>query len=206
MRCQGACKPGSVSRTVSPRLPCMETVSGMAAIPLGDMLPCRSSNQPGRSGFETTRRASRRIAPIRSCSRWGLPCRLPLPEARCALAAPFHPCLWDGSQVGGLLSVALSLNKGPKPPARRALPATFVSWSPDFPRHACASRGCPAPWRDRGSRVGPQGEGLVLTSRAHQGRGGGRCRAGAAVRTGAPRLRRRHRCRSGEGASGAGRR
>jgi len=32
---------------------------------------------------------------------------LPLPEARCALAAPFHPC--RGRSRGGLFSVALSL-------------------------------------------------------------------------------------------------
>jgi hypothetical protein len=36
--------------------------------------------------------------------------------------------------IGGLLSVALSLGFGRKCPARRALPATLVSWSPDFPR------------------------------------------------------------------------
>ncbi|EAT10957.1 hypothetical protein RED65_03040 [Oceanobacter sp. RED65] len=31
--------------------------------------------------------------PIWSCSEWGLPCRVPLPDARCALTAPFHPYL-----------------------------------------------------------------------------------------------------------------
>jgi hypothetical protein len=31
------------------------------------------------------------IAPIRFCSRRGLPCRGTLPPARCALTAPFHP-------------------------------------------------------------------------------------------------------------------
>ncbi len=29
--------------------------------------------------------------PIWSCSEWGLPCRVVLPPARCALTAPFHP-------------------------------------------------------------------------------------------------------------------
>ena len=37
-------------------------------------------------------RKSIRAAPIWSCVRRGLPCRLPLPETRCALTAPFHPC------------------------------------------------------------------------------------------------------------------
>ena len=42
----------------------------------------------------------------------------PLPAARCALAAPFHPCLFlaplaGSSDIGGLLSVALSLGSPP---------------------------------------------------------------------------------------------
>src|SRR5471030_2056190 len=43
---------------------------------------------------------------------------LRLPVARCALAAPFHPCLFlaplaGRSDIGGLLSVALSLGSPP---------------------------------------------------------------------------------------------
>jgi hypothetical protein len=38
--------------------------------------------------------------------------------------------------IGGLLSVALSLSLTVNGQARRALPATLVSWSPDFPRQA----------------------------------------------------------------------
>ncbi len=38
----------------------------------------------------------------------------PLPAARCALTAPFHPCrLWLSPKAGGLLSVALSLGSPP---------------------------------------------------------------------------------------------
>ena len=37
-----------------------------------------------------------------------------LPGARCALAAPFHPCLFLANEdIGGLLSVALSLGSPP---------------------------------------------------------------------------------------------
>ena len=75
---QGACKPGSVARTVSPRLPLSETVSALAAIPLGQALLRGSSNQPGRSMRNTSAvrpEGLRRAAPIRSCSEWGLPCR-----------------------------------------------------------------------------------------------------------------------------------
>jgi len=38
----------------------------------------------------------------------------PLPGPRCALTAPFHPCPPAFADVGGLLSVALSL--GSRPP------------------------------------------------------------------------------------------
>lgn len=60
-----------------------------------------------------------RAAPIRSCSRWGLPRRPPLPGARCALTAPFH-CSRGRSLKSkdkrDLLSVALSLTPSPGPP------------------------------------------------------------------------------------------
>ena len=69
---QRACKPGSV-----------HPLRDWATIPLGTPLPTCSSNQPGR-------RAGTRAcaAPIRSCSRWGLPCR-PRHRARGALLP--HP-------------------------------------------------------------------------------------------------------------------
>ena len=73
------------------------------------------------------RRGPRHGSPIRSCSRWGLPCRRLLPATRWALTPPFHPCRPCG--LGGLLSVALSV--GSRRPG--------VTWhlalrSPDFPR------------------------------------------------------------------------
>ena len=37
----------------------------------------------------------------------------PLPEARCALTAPFHPCRCGLPHAGGLISVALSLGSPP---------------------------------------------------------------------------------------------
>src|SRR6185312_9474450 len=36
-----------------------------------------------------------------------------LPQARCALTAPFHPCLHELPRAGGLFSVALSLGSPP---------------------------------------------------------------------------------------------
>jgi len=82
-------------------------------------LPLPSSNQPGRSGAKHPAPQARRAVPIRSCSRWGLPCRLPLPETRCALTAPFQfraaEALSPQADRRDLLSVALSL--GSPPPA-----------------------------------------------------------------------------------------
>ena len=47
----------------------------------------------GRHPWRETRLPDiRREAPIRSCSRWGLPCRGRYRRARCAFTAPFHPC------------------------------------------------------------------------------------------------------------------
>src|SRR5690606_16444704 len=52
------------------------------------------------------------------------------------LPVPGPPKGWA---IGGLLSVALSLNARPKPHVRRALPATLDSRSPDFPRQRSLS-------------------------------------------------------------------
>ena len=48
----------------------------------------------------------------------------PLPGARCALAAPFHPCRREGepSCAGGLFSVALSLGLPPPAVSRHRIP------------------------------------------------------------------------------------
>ncbi len=71
--------------------------------------------------------AHARVTPIRSCSRWGLPCR-----SHC----------WDR---GGLLPHPFTLTRGANARAvcflwhfpwgrpRRALPGTVFPWSPDFP-------------------------------------------------------------------------
>ena len=63
-------------------------------------------------------RGPRQESPIRPCSRWGLPCPACRHDGRCALTAPFHPCLCPPSRgrrkaIGGLFSVALSLGFRP---------------------------------------------------------------------------------------------
>src|SRR5690606_3042769 len=83
-----------------------------------------------------------RVIPIRSCSRWGLPCR-PCRHGRGGLLP--HPFTLAVPQDGGLLSVALSLGSPPPDVIRHR-----VSVEPGLssPRglSAPARRGCPANW------------------------------------------------------------
>ena len=90
---QPACKPGSVGRRASP--PRDGHSSGT--------LLARRLRQPTRTA--KLRHKSRASPPTRRCPRRpysvllpvGFAVPLPLPEARCALTAPFHPC---GSLAG----------------------------------------------------------------------------------------------------------
>jgi hypothetical protein len=79
-RCQTACKPGSV-----------HSLRSCTTIPLGRILRHASRDQPGRrdgkhpgDSLRTRRSETVAAAPIRSCSRWGLPCR-PCYQVRGAL-------------------------------------------------------------------------------------------------------------------------
>ena len=57
----------------------------------------------------------------------------PLPAARCALTAPFHPCRprpREREQAGSAVSFLWHFPWG-RP--RRGLPGTAPRWSPDFP-------------------------------------------------------------------------
>src|SRR5579864_2203621 len=112
----------------------------VTAIPLGRRLPGASSNLPGRPDLDTIprplalARKKPRAVPIRSCSRWGLPCRRryrrrgALLPHRFTLAAACY-----ATRRGGLFSVALSLGSHPPDVIRHRLstepglssPATF---------------------------------------------------------------------------------
>ena len=62
----------------------------VTAIPLGRPLPSASSNQPERQGLRIRPRGrSRAIAPIRSCSRRGLPCHRRCRRRGALLPHPF---------------------------------------------------------------------------------------------------------------------
>jgi len=114
-RRQRACKPGSVHPRES---------GEWAAIPLGDGSPRPSSNQPGRrTGM------SPYAAPIRSCTRWGLPCR-PCCQGRGALLP--HPFALTRPKPGGMLSVALSLGPSTSSGPAGRYPAPFFRGARTF--------------------------------------------------------------------------
>src|SRR6202043_1434831 len=81
----------------------------------------------------------------------------PLPAARCALTAPFHPCRPPPRRTYGVGGVFLWHFPWGRP--RRALPGTVPPWSPDFPPFAkrtwrrAAIR--PSDWEDLGWRAPP---------------------------------------------------
>jgi hypothetical protein len=140
---QPACKPGSVWREA-----CAARVT---TIPLGRRLPGASSNLPGRPDPDTgpgppRLREEARAVPIRSCSRWGLPCRFRCRKRGALLPHRFTLTPPSPLRVsaGGLLSVALSLGPIRREPTRprRTLSGTACPWSPDFPLGA-AFRHCP---------------------------------------------------------------
>ena len=90
-------------------------------------------------------------APIRSCSRWGLPCR-PCCQGRGALL-PHRFALARGTALlapDGLARAVCFLWHCPWGRPRRPLAGTVFPWSPDFPPpHGIAppSSGRPAVWR-----------------------------------------------------------
>jgi len=120
-----ACKPGSVPLRAM-------------AIHLGRPLPDASSNQPGRrpgNGF--SRLNAWNAAPIWSCSRWGLPCRVRYRPRGALLPHPFTLTWPEGPAVCFLWHF-------PWGRPRRTLSGTVFPWSPDFPLHECS--GHPAIW------------------------------------------------------------
>ena len=125
---QAACKPGSVG----PRTP--RGIRDVAAIPLGRPLPTASSNQPGRLAWREGLRLPRerpRAAPIRFCSRWGLPCR-----PRCRVRGALLPHRFTLAAAGASPAAVCSLWHCPWGRPRRMLSGTVSPWSPDFPPRA----------------------------------------------------------------------
>ena len=130
MKCQPACKPGSVG----PARPCGP--ADVTAIPLGRSSPTASSNQPGWQGRKTGPSPCGLRHPYSVLLPAGLAMPLPLPAARCALTAPFHP--YPGTRA------VCFLWRCPWGYPRRTLSGAVSPWSPDFPPRERGGR--PADW------------------------------------------------------------
>jgi len=138
-QCQTACKPGSV-----------RPGKGGTAIPLGRDLRRASCDQPGRRvgnipGGGAACRPYSVLLPV------GFAVPPALPPARCALAAPFHPC----PQRPEAVRAVCFLWHFPWGRPRRRLAGTVFPWSPDFPPAAGFSArtgGRPAVWPTRDAR------------------------------------------------------
>ena len=150
-------------------------VLSWTVIPLGASSPIRSSNLPGDT-------AGRGIASLFGLAPGGV-CRAGLlPGSRCALTAPFHPCLPDCSDIGGIFLLHF-----PSARAAQALPGTVpcgartflgidcsMTRLPGRLRHAhcrtCAfSHRRPARFRPR---TGPLGRSFVARIRPDAASGG----------------------------------
>jgi hypothetical protein len=115
IKCQVACKPGSVpARTRA------------MAIHLGRPLPDASRDRPGRRRGKRACRSKPACRPYLVLLPVGFTMPAPLPGPRCALAAPFHP-------YRRLAPAVCFLWHFPWGRPRRALPGTVFPWSPDFP-------------------------------------------------------------------------
>ena len=106
-------------------------VLSRTAIPLGRTLPCASSGLPGSN-------AGRATGSLFGLAPGGV-CRAgPLPDSRCALTAPFHPCRPACAVLGGIFLLHF-----PSARAAQALPGTVPCGARTFLR--CLRNGdCPA--------------------------------------------------------------
>jgi hypothetical protein len=116
--------------------------------------------RPTRAARRKTSVPCGTAAPIRSCSRWGLPCR-PCCQGRGALLphrfalARGTPC---GSCAGGLFSVALSLGSPPPAVSRHRIPV----------EPGLSSTGSPGQARGQAAAVRPSGEARHVQKKARR--------------------------------------
>ncbi len=153
------------------------------AIPLGRASRRASRDQPGRQGGNAL--ASRGpwfpisappAAPIRSCSRWGLPCRPRYRGRGALLPHRFTLACCERSISGRPEPAVCFLWHFPWGRPRRRLAGTVFPWSPDFPpmlsatpanRRAKAEHisGRPAVWQESNARAGASGQCLAAMRR-----------------------------------------
>ena len=145
---QTACKPGSVRFP-----PLLASLGRATVIPLDRPLLDGSRDLPGRLGPASPAASPKAPArrPYSVLLQAGLAMPSPSPGPRWALTPPFHPSL---SRPRPIKAVCF-LWRYPWGRPRRALPAAFSPWSPDFPRARKRTRDRPAVWF--ASRVGLRG-------------------------------------------------
>ena len=146
-KCQPACKPGSVSGMTAGRPFLWDD-------PCGPPLATYPNDRPGE-GWRPVLRRTDRVVPIRSCSRWGLPCRrccqrrggllphrftLTPPALRLRRASSREP----HCRRGGLFSVALSLGSLPPDVIRHRFSVEPGLSSPAVFRHVTGAAVQPA--------------------------------------------------------------
>lgn len=125
--------------------------SNVAAIHLGRMSPPASCNLPGRLIWKPIAGLiTRHAVPIRSCSRWGLPCRRRCRRRGGLLPHPFTltpssllPSFGQNGRRGGLLSVALSLGSPPPGVTRHRISVEPGLSSPAAFRHMTSAAARP---------------------------------------------------------------
>jgi hypothetical protein len=137
--CQTTCKPGSVRIRKGARRPFLWDA------PYGAP---RATNPGGGTGmFLAQPVGPSPAAPIRSCSRWGLPCR-----PRCRGRGALLPRRFTLARGPFGARAVCFLWHFPWGRPRRPLAGTAFPWSPDFPPPRCRGGGRPAVWRE-GDRV-----------------------------------------------------
>ncbi len=137
----GARRP--VSRVLS--TPGLVRHGARTTIPLGRASLRASRDQPGRRGGnapEDPRFRKAPVAPIRSCSRWGLPCRFRCRSRGAPLPHRFTLAVRASGRPSADQAVCF-LWHCPWGRPRRPLAGTVFPWSPDFPprRRPSAKRG-----------------------------------------------------------------
>jgi len=107
--------------------------------------PLATNPSDRASGQAPRRLAAARVAPIRSCSRRGLPCRRRCRRRGALLPHPFTltPSIF---QFGEMRRAVCFLWRYPWGHPRRTLSGAVSAWSPDFPPPEGDGR--PADWRN----------------------------------------------------------
>ena len=138
-----------VSRVLSARLTGRDDHSSGTHLTMRLTRPTRAAGRKHPRNYHGILHRDITAAPIRSCSRWGLPCR-PCCQGRGALLphrfalARGTPC---GSCAGGLFSVALSLGSPPPAVSRHRIPV----------EPGLSSTGSPGQARGQAAAVRPSG-------------------------------------------------